>query len=67
MSKNELEKFDIFVDFGNGDKFMVKAEEVDVEKKRIVLKGSQGQMRWVKIDALNPVKLTNDGTRNSKS
>lgn len=45
-----LKSLDIYVDFGNGDKFMVTLDEIDLEKKRLVLKGSQGQMRWVRID-----------------
>ena len=47
--KKLLEELNIFVDFGNGDKFKVEPEEIDFENKRLILKGSQGQLRWVRI------------------
>lgn len=48
--KKLLEDLNIFVDFGNGDKFMITPDEIDLEHKRLILKGSQGQLRWVRID-----------------
>lgn len=54
---NKLKEYDIFIDFGNGDKFYIKDFDVDEKNKKIVFKGSQGDMRWVKIDAIHPVKL----------
>ena len=54
MSEEELKKLltemNIFVDFGEGDKFKVEIGEIDLENKRLILKGSQGQVRWIKID-----------------
>ena len=54
MSEEELKKLltemNIFVDFGHGDKFRVEPDEIDLENKRLILKGSQGQVRWIKID-----------------
>ena len=48
--KKLLEDLNIFVDFGNGDKFMITPDEIDLKHKRLILKGSQGQLRWVRID-----------------
>lgn len=53
---DKLKEYDIFIDFGNGDKFYIKDFDVDEKNKKIVFKGSQGDMRWVKIDAIHPVK-----------
>ena len=53
---DKLKEYDIFVDFGNGDKFYIKDFDIDDKNKKIVLKGSQGDMRWIKIDAIHPVK-----------
>lgn len=54
MSKEELKEalkeLDVFVDFNNGDKFMITPDEIDLEHKRLILKGSQGQLKWVRID-----------------
>ena len=54
MNEEELKKLltelNIFVDFGHGDKFKVEIGEIDLENKRLILKGSQGQVRWIKID-----------------
>ena len=55
-----LKNYDIFADFGNGDKFHLSVESIDNENKKIILKGSQGQMRWIKIDALYPIKISNN-------
>jgi len=51
-----LKDYDIFVDFGNGDKFYLKDFIINEENKKIIFKGCKGQMTWVKIDALYPVK-----------
>ena len=48
--KKLLEDLNIFVDFGGGDKFKIEPDEIDFEHKRLILKGSQGQLRWVRID-----------------
>jgi len=53
---DKLKEYDIFIDFGNGDKFYIKDFDIDDKNKKIVLKGSQGDMRWIKIDAIHPVK-----------
>lgn len=53
-----LKDFDIFVDFGNADKFLVGNAEIDEEKKKIILHGSQGNMTWVKIDAMHHIHLS---------
>lgn len=52
----KLKNYDIFVDFGNGDKFYLQDFTIDEEHKKIAFKGCQGQMTWVKIDALHPIK-----------
>lgn len=51
-----IKDYDVFVDFGNGDKFILSEFEIDEDKKKIVFKGKPGQMIWVKIDALHPIK-----------
>ena len=56
MTIEDFKDFDIFIDFGNGDKFYIKDFNIDEKNKKIVLKGSQGDMKWVKIDALYPIK-----------
>jgi phosphoribosyl 1,2-cyclic phosphodiesterase len=53
----KLKNYDIFVDFGNGDKFYLQDFTIDEEHKKITFKGCQGQMTWVKIDALHPIKM----------
>ena len=53
----DFKNFDIFVDFGNGDKFKVDVSEIDEDKKKIILKGCQGQMIWIKIDNSHPIKV----------
>lgn len=53
---DKLNEYDIFIDFGNGDKFYIKDFTIDDKNKKIILKGSQGDMRWIKIDAIHPVK-----------
>ena len=50
LLKKLLEDLNIFVDFGGGDKFMITPDEIDIEHRRLILKGSQGQLRWVRID-----------------
>lgn len=56
MTIEDFKDFDIFIDFGNGDKFYIKDFDIDEKNKKIVLKGSQGDIKWVKIDALYPIK-----------
>ncbi len=53
-----LNNYKIFVDFGNADKFMLHGFYIDEDKKQITFKGCQGNMTWVKIDALYPIKLS---------
>ena len=54
-----LKEYKIFVDFGNADLFHLSDFTIDEEHKKITFKGKQGQMTWVKIDALYPIKLSN--------
>jgi len=41
MIVNNLSDYDIFVDFGNGDKFMVEISEVHEYDHKIILKQSR--------------------------
>ena len=50
LLKKLLEELNIFVDFDGGDKFMITPDEIDIEHGRLILKGSQGQLGWVRID-----------------
>ena len=52
----ELKDYDIYVDFGNGDKFQLTKFIIDEDSKKIIFNGCQGQMTWVKLDALHPIK-----------
>ena len=54
--KDKLKEYDIFVDFGKGDKFYINDFIIDEENKKIIFKGSQGQLNWIRIDSLYPVK-----------
>ena len=51
-----LQDYDIYVDFGQGDKFYLKDFIIDEEKKKIIFNGCQGQMTWIKLDTLHPIK-----------
>ena len=57
MNKINLNDYNIFVDFGNADKFILDNFEINEDNKTIIFKGHQGQMTWVKIDALHPIKF----------
>lgn len=57
MNKINLNDYTIFVDFGNADKFILDNFEINEDNKTIIFKGHQGQMTWVKIDALHPIKF----------
>ena len=50
LLKKLLEELNIFVDFEGGDKFMITPDEIDIGHRRLILKGSQGQLRGVRID-----------------
>lgn len=52
---DKLKEYDIFVDFGNSDKMYLNDFVIDEENKRITFKGSQGQLRWTRIDERYPV------------
>ena len=56
--KEKLNEYDVFADFGNGDKFYLKDFVLDEENKKITFKGCQGQMRWIRIDEKYPVKVS---------
>lgn len=51
-----LQDYDIYVDFGQGDKFYLKDFTIDEKNKKIIFNGCKGQMTWVKLDALHPIK-----------
>lgn len=48
--------WDIFVDFGKGDKFKADNFIIDNESKKIIIKCNNKSLDWVRIDALYPVK-----------
>lgn len=52
---DKLKEYDVFVDFGNSDKMYLNDFVIDEENKRITFKGSQGQLRWTRIDEKYPV------------
>ena len=52
--KNELSKRDIYIDFGHGDKFYIN--DFEITDNKIIFKGSQGSLGWIRIDTLYPVK-----------
>ena len=54
MNEINLKEYDIFVDFGKGDKFLLSDFIIDEDNKKIIFKGSQGSLNWVRIDTLYP-------------
>ena len=50
LLKKLLEELNIFVDFDGGDKFIITPDEIDIEHRRLILKGSQGQLGWARLD-----------------
>lgn len=52
---DKLKEYDVFVDFDNSDKMYLNDFVIDEENKRITFKGSQGQLRWTRIDEKYPV------------
>ena len=51
-------EYEFYADFGQGDKFYLKDFEIDKGNKKIIFKGSQGQMNWIRMDVLHPVVLS---------
>ena len=47
---------DISKGFGKGDKFLLSDFTIDKDNKKIIFKGNQGSLNWVRIDALYPTK-----------
>ena len=62
---NKLKEYDVFVDFGNSDKMYLNDFVIDEENKRITFKGSQGQLRWIRIDEKYPVNPGRPRSRNN--
>jgi hypothetical protein len=56
MIVNNVSDYDIFVDFGDGDKFKVEISEVHEYDHKIILKGSQGSLDWVRMEVKHPIK-----------
>ena len=56
MKVEDFNKMEIYVDFGGGHKFLVTPESFDEKANKLILKGSEGQLGWVKVDAIHPVK-----------
>jgi len=57
MIMDNLNDYDIFIDFGNGDKFKVELSEIYEYDHKIILKGHQGSLDWVRMEVKHPVKL----------
>ena len=55
--QEKLKDYNIFVDFGNGDKFIADGAVVDEMAKTITIHGSQGQLGWVRLNAFHPIKV----------
>ena len=57
MTDINLKDYDIFVDFGKGDKFLLSDFIIDENNKKIIFKGSQGSLGWVRLDTLYPAVI----------
>lgn len=57
LENNEVDS--LFVDCGQGDKFMVTGIDFNENGKSIQLKIDKRSLRWIKMDVLHPIKLSN--------
>ena len=53
---------DVFVDCGQGDKFIIKDAFYSKNEKSLVLKIDRSSVKWIELDGKNPVKLTAENT-----
>ena len=53
----------IFVDFGQGDKFMSEGFDYDDDTNTLVIKVNKASLGWVKMDVMHPITLSSDCTK----
>ena len=58
LSKNDVE--DLFVDFGQGDKFLIQDINISKNSRTIEFLVSKHSTRWIEMGVKHPIKLTND-------
>lgn len=55
--KDTIDKdWDVFVDFGNGDKFKATNFNIDNINKKIIINCNKHSLDWVKVNILHPIK-----------
>jgi len=58
LSKKDVE--DLFVDFGQGDKFLIQDINISKNSRTIEFMVSRHSARWIEMCGRHPIKLTND-------
>ncbi len=58
LSKKDVE--DLFVDFGQGDKFLIQDLNISENSRTIEFLVSKHSTRWIEMGVKHPIKLTND-------
>ena len=58
LSKKDVE--DLFVDFGQGDKFLIQDINISKNSRTIEFLVSKHCTRWIEMGVKHPIKLTND-------
>ena len=53
----------IFVDCGQGDKFIVENTSFDEKTGHLTVKINKASLGWIQMDANHPIKLTTDCTK----
>lgn len=49
---------DVFVDCGQGDKFLIKGVSYSENDKSLILQIDKSVVKWIEIDGRHPIKLT---------
>ena len=58
LSEKDVE--DLFVDFGQGDKFLIQDINISKNSRTIEFLVSKHCTRWIEMGVKHPIKLTND-------
>lgn len=56
MDTNIIKDYDIYVDFGYGDKFMATGFNIDNINKKIIINCNNHSLDWVKLNISHPIK-----------
>ena len=58
LSEKDVE--DLFVDFGQGDKFLIQDINISKNSRTIEFLVNKHSTRWIEMGVKHPIKLTND-------